>query len=120
MRYTNVFEINDYREACKFLQDKYDALGFERLNYFNKKADGTLSKNSKVGHGKEGLQYHHICEDIVPSLSSKERAEANLYEYQTADNMCYANLLEHAWLHILITENNSQASDNSQDRKSVV
>jgi superfamily II DNA or RNA helicase len=115
MRYTNVFEINNYREACKFLQDKYDALGFKRLNYFNKKADGTLSKNSKVGHGNEGLQYHHICEDIVPSLSSKERAEANLYEYQTADNMCYANLLEHAWLHILITENNSQASDNSQD-----
>lgn len=115
MRYTNVFEINDYREACKFLQDKYDALGFERLNYFNKKADGTLSKNSKVGHGNEGLQYHHICEDIVPSLSSRERAEANLYEYQTAENMCYANLLEHAWLHILITENNSQAADNSQD-----
>jgi superfamily II DNA or RNA helicase len=115
MRYTNVFEINDYREACKFLQDKYDALGFERLNYFNKKADDTLSKNSKVGHGNEGLQYHHICEDIVPSLSSKERAEANLYEYQTAENMCYANLLEHAWLHILITENNSQAADNNQD-----
>lgn len=115
MRYTNVFEINDYREACKFLQDKYDALGFERFNYYNKKADGTLSKNSKVGHGNDGLQYHHICEDIVPSLSSRERAEANLYEYQQAENMCYANLLEHAWLHILITENNSQAADNSQD-----
>lgn len=115
MRYTNVFEINDYREACKFLQDKYDALGFERFNYYNKKADGTLSKNSKVGHGNDGLQYHHICEDIVPSLSSRERAEANLYEYQQAENMCYANLLEHAWLHILITENNSQVADNSQD-----
>ena len=112
----SVFEINNYREACKFLQDKYDKLGFERFDYYKVDAkDGHLIKNTKVGHGKDGLQYHHICEDIVPSLSDKARAEANLLEYQKAENMCYCNLLEHAWLHILIAENNTVVSDNAEE-----
>lgn len=93
-----VFEINNYREACKFLQDKYDRLGFERFDYYKVDVkDGHLIKNTKVGHGKDGLQYHHICEDIVPSLSDKFKAETNPIEYQRAENMCYCNLLEHAW-----------------------
>lgn len=116
MKYKSVFEINNYREACKFLQEKYDKLGFVRKDYYHKDPkDGHLIKTSGVGHGKEGLQYHHICEDIVPSLSDKEKASKNPIEYQSADNMCYCNLLEHAWLHILITENNEQTSDNAEE-----
>jgi superfamily II DNA or RNA helicase len=110
-----ITDFNNYREACEFLQKKYDDLGFERFDYYKVDSkDGHLIKNTKVGHGKDGLQYHHICEDIVPSLSDKSRAEANPIEYQKAENMCYCNLLEHAWLHILITENNVQASDEDQ------
>lgn len=111
----SVFEINDYREACKFLQEKYDRLGFERKDYYHLTNEGNLTKTNGVGHGDAGLQYHHICEDVVPSLSNKSVAEANPIEYQKAENMCYCNLLEHAWLHILITENNAAASDEDQE-----
>lgn len=112
----SVFEINDYREACKFLQKKYDKKGFVRKDYYHvDPKDGHLIKTSGVGHGKDGLQYHHICEDIVPSLSDKNVAATNDLEYQKAENMCYCNLLEHAWLHILITENNTEASDNAEE-----
>lgn len=110
-----VFDITDYREACKFLQDKYDALGYERKDYYHTTgADQHLTKTSNIGHGDHGLQYHHICEDIVPSLSAKEKAEANQIEYQAAENMCYCNLIEHAWLHVLITEANAAATDEDQ------
>lgn len=112
----SVFEINDYREACKFLQKKYDKKGFVRKDYYHvDPKDGHLIKTSGVGHGKDGLQYHHICEDIVPSLSDKNVAANNDLEYQKAENMCYCNLLEHAWLHILITENNTEWSDNAEE-----
>ena len=112
----SVFEINDYREACKFLQKKYDKKGFVRKDYYHADPkDGHLIKTSGVGRGKDGLQYHHICEDIVPSLSDKNVAANNDLEYQKAENMCYCNLLEHAWLHILITENNTEASDNAEE-----
>ena len=66
----SVFEINDYREASKFLQEKYDALGYTREDYFRITEAGKLrisdktgkpAKNSKVGRGSVGLQYHHIC-----------------------------------------------------------
>ena len=71
----SVFEINNYREACKFLQKKYDKKGFVRKDYYHADPkDGHLIKTSGVGHGKDGLQYHHICEDIVPSLSDKSMA----------------------------------------------
>ena len=111
-----VFEINNYREACKFLQKKYDKLGFVRKDYYHvNPKDGHLIKTSGIGHGKEGLQYHHIKEDTVPSLSDKNVAAHNPIEYQKAENMCYCNLLEHAWLHILITENNTEASDNAEE-----
>ena len=112
----NITEFNNYREACKFLQKKYDKLGFIRKDYYHvDPKDGHLIKTSGVGHGKDGLQYHHICEDIVPSLSDKTVAANNPIEYQKAKNMCYCNLLEHAWLHLLITENNTEASDNAEE-----
>ena len=111
-----ITDYNNYREACKFLQNKYDKLGYVRKNYYHADPkDGHLIKTSGIGHGKDGLQYHHICEDIVPSLSDKVKAETNLIEYQKAENMCYCTLLEHAWLHLLITENNVEASDNAEE-----
>ena len=111
----SVFAINNYREACKFLQDKYDKLGYERKVYYHYTKDGKLTKTNGVGQGKAGLQYHHICEDIVPSLSDKTTAANNPIEYQSADNMCYCNLLEHAWLHILIAENSAEVSDEAEE-----
>ena len=52
----SVFEINDYREACKFLQKKYDKKGFVRKDYYHvDPKDGHLIKTSGVGHGEEGL-----------------------------------------------------------------
>ena len=55
-----------------------------------KKCGRTLptTEFNKSKANKDGLQYHHICEDIVPSLSDKSRAEANPIEYQKAENMC--------------------------------
>ena len=41
----SVFEINDYREACKFLQKKYDKKGFVRKDYYHADPkDGHLIK----------------------------------------------------------------------------
>lgn len=110
-----VFDIENYRDACKFLQKKYDKLGYVRKDYYHKKEGGGLTKTGGTGYGNAGLPYHHICEDIVPSLSDKTIAKNNKIEYQYAENMCYCNLLEHAWLHILITENNTDASDEDQE-----
>lgn len=48
-----VFEINNYREACKFLQKKYDKLGFERKDYYHTTGeDKHLTKTNNIGHGK--------------------------------------------------------------------
>ena len=45
----SVFEINDYREACKFLQKKYDKKGFVRKDYYHvDPKDGHLIKTSGV------------------------------------------------------------------------
>lgn len=120
----SVFEINDYREASKFLQEKYDALGYTREDYFRITEAGKLRisdktgkpvKNSKVGRGSVGLQYHHICEDTVPSLSHPDVAARAPVDYQRAENLCYCNLLEHAWEHILIAEQSVDAADNDQE-----
>ena len=117
-----VFEIYDYREACAFLQKKYDDLGYTRESYYQLDESGNFIygrtgklKKNNIGRGADGLQYHHICEDTVPSLSCEEIARANKPEYQAAENMCYCNLLEHAWLHILAAEQSSVAADNDQE-----
>lgn len=106
-----VLKIRNYEEACKYLQRKYDSLGFSRENYYTISSKGKLIKNDKVGQGAKGLQYHHMCENKVPGLSSPQIARNNSIEYQEASNMCYCNLIEHMWLHILIAENNFDVSD---------
>ena len=78
-----VFDINDYKEASKFLQDKYDALGYTRESYyrlddagnFTLGRTGKLQKND-VGHGNVGLQYHHIWTAVTccPISASIDRS----------------------------------------------
>lgn len=109
-----VFDYDNYYDACRFLQDKYDKLGFVRKDYYRYNKHGELVKAAD-GHGKDGLQYHHICEDTIPNLCDRDIASANKIEYQSADNMCYANLYEHLWLHILIAENNTVTSDIDEE-----
>ena len=113
MKVKSVFEINNYREACKFLQAKY---GVPKHDYYHIGTTGSLT-SYVISRGSEGLQCHHICEDLVPSLSSKEQAEKYWKEhpeYQAKENLCYCNLLEHAWLHILITECSEEVSDEEE------
>lgn len=108
-----VYDINNYREACKYLQDKY---GAPEHDYYHINKKGNLA-GYVISRGKEGLQCHHICEDIVPGLSSQDQAEKYWEEhpeYQAKENLCYCNLLEHAWLHILITECSEECSDEEE------
>lgn len=114
MKMKTVFDYDNYYDACRFLQDKYDKLGFVRKDYYRHNKQGKLVKTAD-GHGKDGLQYHHIYENEVPNLCDINIASANNIEYQHADNMCYANLYEHLWLHILIAENNSGTSDIDEE-----
>ena len=98
-----ITDFTDYKEACNFLQDKYDRKGYTRKDY-----------SHRLRLGKQGLQYHHIKESEVPDLSLKENVE-KYPEYQQPEYMCYANLIEHAWLHVLISENNFDQNDNAQE-----
>lgn len=98
----------EYREYCEYLKSKY---GIPSEDYFIVNKNGNLIKNNSISRGKEGLQCHHICEDIVPNLSDSKIASQNKIEYQHKNNLCYCNLLEHAWLHILIAEQNSTISN---------
>ena len=82
-----------YDEYCSYLQNKY---GLSSCNYtFN----GGKDKRSN-----NGLELHHIREDIVPALSNRTVAESNPIEYQQPQNLCYCDYLEHMLLHIMIFE----------------
>lgn len=102
--YNQVKEMT-YRQYTQYLQDKY---GMAPKAYFHEsKVDGHLVAG-RVTRGKEGLQCHHICEDLVASLSDKTVASSNDITYQQPENLCYANLLEHLYLHILIAEEQNE------------
>ncbi len=53
---------------------------------------------------KEGLYVHHFFECFYPEYILVMAKTASKYpkEYQYKDNLCYCNLLEHMYLHILI------------------
>lgn len=91
-----------YRPFCKILQNWY---GIPAGDYYIKSGNGKLCRNNRIGRGQEGLQCHHICEDLVPGLSDPKIAAENDFAYQKAENLCYCNSYEHALLHILIAEN---------------
>ena len=85
----------NYEKYCDYLNEKY---GLVPDNYFTE----GFTPITKIKRVEEGLYIHHIKEDTVANLSDIETAKANLFEYQTKENLVYANLLEHILLHILI------------------
>jgi len=109
VEYNKVKEL-DYRGYCKYLQDKY---GMAPKAYFHTTGQDNHLTGGNVSRGKEGLQCHHICEDLVASLSDKNVAIKNDMFYQQPENLCYANLLEHFFLHILIAEEQKQNDDGT-------
>lgn len=96
MNYQEYFKCSTmtYREYCKYLQDKY---GFSPCKY-------TFGSSGKDKRSNDGLELHHIREDIVPALSNRTVAESNPIEYQQPQNLCYCDYLEHMLLHVLIFE----------------
>lgn len=99
-----------YNEYVKYLQDKY---GLPTKAYYHTTGADNHLTGSNISRGKEGLQCHHVREDIVASLSDKNIAASNLIEYQSPENLCYCNLLEHLFLHILIAEEQKEDENGS-------
>ena len=97
-----------YEEYAKYLQNKY---GMPKQAYYTLK-EGTLVRN-KISRAKEGLQCHHIREDIAECLSSPNKALNQDMSCQSPENLCYCNLLEHLLLHIKIAENLRNDSSDS-------
>lgn len=95
--YKNIKNLT-YSEYCEYLKNKY---GEVPGNYYNE--DYSLNFNIKR-FMNESLYIHHIKENIVANLSDFETAKNNLYEYQKSINLCYCDILEHYYLHILICE----------------
>lgn len=92
--------INDtYEEFVNVLLKKY---GKVKGDYFVNKQ--CKSKNQKIIKTNEGLNIHHIDEDKVILLGEPKIAAIMPFEYQKADRLVYANLLEHLLLHIKISQ----------------
>ena len=87
--YNNVKNLS-YNAYCQYLLNKYGPVPYK---YGDK----------KNRPGKEGLFIHHMDEDKVSSLCSKENQDIYPH-FQESDRLVYANYLEHALLHILIGE----------------
>ena len=94
--YNKVSSLN-YKEYCKYLQDKH---GIGKYNYMYP----SWYKNQKASRTKEGLVNHHIFEDTAILLSNPIFAKKYPYEWQEAKNLVYCDYLEHLYLHILICE----------------
>ena len=82
------------------MQNKY---GIGKSSYFTP----NWNKNKKVTRTSEGLVAHHKFEDHAIMLGDPAFAIHNPYEWQLAENIVYADYLEHLLLHILICENPS-------------
>lgn len=89
----------DYITYCNYLLNKY---GKVQGDYFTP----SFLHNSSIKRRDKELFLHHIKEDIVANLSDVEIAKNNSFDYQKAENLVYANLLEHILLHIIIGEQN--------------
>lgn len=89
-----------YEEYVSYLKNKYGAVPGD---YFS----NTFIPNLTIKRRNEELFIHHVKEDTIANLSSVEVAQLAPFEYQLADNLVYANLLEHILLHIMIGEQNN-------------
>ena len=87
----------NYDEQIEYLLKKYGAAQFD---YFI--SEHNLSKNQSISRTAEGLECHHIDENIIPTLSDPDIASIYSYDYQKKDRLVYCNLLEHLLLHIKI------------------
>ena len=98
----------DYLQYCNYLQDKY---GIPKYDYMTK----SFNKNPKNSRTSEGLVIHHMDEDKMIMLSTKEFAEMCPFEWQTKERLVYCDYLEHLLLHVLICEYPSPERDPSVD-----
>lgn len=102
--FNNIKNYN-YNEYCDYLQKKY---GKPKEAYFTK--DNKLNYN--IFRINDGLQVHHILEYLITDLSNTNA----IYKYdrlvQEPDNLLYCDLLEHLFLHILITKQRTFYTNN--------
>lgn len=90
-----------YDEYVSYLQNKY---GLPAQPYYRWSDDNSTLIKGRVSRAKEGLQVHHVKEDTVSGLSKPETARLYDISYQSPENLCYCNVLEHFLLHIKIAE----------------
>lgn len=93
--------INDnlsYSEAVQILLQKYGAVSGDYAILSN----GTYVKNTTITRGAEGLEIHHICENEMADLSHPSLW--HFTDFQKASELVYADYVEHAILHYLITK----------------
>lgn len=86
--YNEVKNLN-YKQYCEYLKKKY---GMVPYKYGDK-------RNHKLG-----LYIHHIGEDKIPGLSSRESQITEDGRYQLPNMLCYCDYLEHFLLHLKIGE----------------
>ncbi|WP_394455211.1 hypothetical protein ACF0HZ_07415 [Leuconostoc suionicum] len=94
----------NYTELVTFLREKY---GVVPGDYFL--TPTCKSKNSKISRSMEGLEVHHIGEDMYANLSEPSYALKAPWGEQNSKKLVYCNLLEHTMLHVLISEQKSNA-----------
>ena len=78
-----------YQQYCEYLKKKYGMVPYKYGD----------ERNHKLG-----LYIHHIGEDKIPGLSSREAQIAEDGKYQLPDMLCYCDYLEHFLLHLKIGE----------------
>ena len=101
-----------YREYCDYLQKKY---GLPKYDYytpdFEKNDQFNGHKNTRTN---DGLFIHHIFEDHGIDLSKEPFASKNPWEWQKRENLCFADYLEHLFLHILICQYPSKNANKGE------
>ncbi|QVK03880.1 hypothetical protein [Mycoplasma mycoides] len=95
----------DYDSCVLFLLNKYGKVQGDYIKYSYNWFVKNIEENLAIKKSWYGLEIHHIDEDKIPNLSSKENRQKYI-EYQRADRLVYCNLIEHLLLHIKIYEKN--------------
>ncbi|MCL1925130.1 MAG: hypothetical protein FWF50_06055 [Defluviitaleaceae bacterium] len=85
-----------YDDYVEYLKDRY---GKVQKDYF---VNENFKSTSSESRSAEGLERHHIREDIFPKLSDAKVAKHVSWEFQKAENLIWCNKVEHAILHLLI------------------
>ena len=100
----------NYKEFVAHLLEKY---GPATSDYYQEKSYNKFVNDEvknpakgKISRTSEGLIVHHINEDEYLNVSQPIFIKKFKYpfEFQKKENLVYANLVEHAWLHTLIAK----------------